>query len=65
MCKQMKICIDATCETVWHNTPKEVKRCKDCGTELIEISLKTYLDRFITYVWQFDYRNNQRLRPTV
>lgn len=52
----IKICPDPQCEAVYHNIPKKVTYCFDCGGNIIEINESTYNKKFADNFFQYDFQ---------
>lgn len=50
-----KVCGDPHCEAVYHEIPKEVTRCNDCGGVLKMINDKTYSKKYAQSYFQYLY----------
>ena len=53
----IKKCGDPHCDAIFHNIPKNVTKCNDCGGSLIEISEATYFKKFHHDFFQYDYKD--------
>ena len=49
----IKVCGDPHCEAVYHEIPKEVTRCNDCGGVLKMINDKTYTKKYAQSYFQY------------
>ncbi len=61
--KTTKVCIDPHCEEVAHNIEKKETRCRNCGMLMVEIDQKTYLQKFASNYFQYDYQTGEIYRP--
>lgn len=53
----IKLCADPHCDAIYHNIPKKITKCNDCGGSLIEINEKTYFSKFHRYFFQYNYED--------
>lgn len=61
--KDCKVCIDPTCEAVFHFIPKKITKCSECGCLLVAINSKTYWSKFSNHHFQYNYQTKQYYRP--
>lgn len=59
----IKVCIDPSCEAVYHNCPKQETRCKDCNGLIVMINEKTYWKKFWCNFFQYDFKTEEMYRP--
>jgi hypothetical protein len=59
---KIKVCIDPTCEAVYHNVPVKATRCKECGMRLVAINEMTYWSHFSQYFFQYDWNTDELYR---
>lgn len=59
----IKVCLDPTCEAVYHNCSKKLTRCNDCGGRILQINAKTYWNKFSKNWFQYDAESMEYYRP--
>lgn len=52
----IKVCPNPHCEAVFHNIPKNVTKCEDCETNIMEINSETFFKKFANNWFQYDYQ---------
>lgn len=57
----IKVCGDPHCEAVYHEIPKEVTKCNDCGGTLKMINENTYQKKYANWYFQYIYPSMQYL----
>lgn len=61
----IKVCPDPHCEAVYHNCPKKVTHCNDCGGHIITVNLETYQKKFVEKFYQYDWKSMDYYRPQL
>jgi len=59
----IKVCPDPQCEAIFHNCPKNLTKCKDCGGWIIAINEDTYWKKFAKSFFQYDYASHKYYYP--
>ena len=52
----IKVCPNPHCEAVFHNIPKNITKCEDCDTNIMEINNETFLKNFSNNWFQYNYQ---------
>jgi hypothetical protein len=58
----IKICPNPQCEAVWHNIPKTVTKCQDCGGNVKIINEETYWKKYANNYFQYDFESQDYFR---
>jgi hypothetical protein len=61
----IKVCVEPTCEALWHNCPTEIKKCADCGGSIKMINQETYFKKFAFRFFQYDQPSGDFFRPKI
>lgn len=59
----IKVCVETTCESVYHNCPVKVKKCEFCGGSIKMINQETYFKKFANRFFQYDQPTGEYFRP--
>jgi hypothetical protein len=59
----IKKCANPFCDALYHNIPKEIKKCENCGNTMIEINKKTYEKKYINWYFNYDYLTKEYYHP--
>lgn len=62
---KLKVCVNDHCDAVFHNIPKKVTRCLDCGGILVAINQDTYLKKFRLNWFQYDYQTGEYVHEPI
>lgn len=62
--KVLKVCLNDNCDAVAHNCPKKETHCRDCDAILVEINESTYRSKYINNYFQYNYDNDELVKPT-
>jgi ethanolamine utilization protein EutA (predicted chaperonin) len=59
----IKVCGDPNCEAIFHNVPTKETHCLDCDGRLIKINRSTYLKKYSSNYFQYDYLTQEYYYP--
>ena len=61
----IKVCGDPHCEAIWHNIPKNITRCNDCGGRVMIINQDTFMKKYANNYFQYDFNTGEYYRPAI
>lgn len=59
----IKKCPNPYCDAIYHNIPKKVTKCNDCGGNIIQINLSTWKQKYQDWYFQYDYLTMDYYHP--
>ena len=61
----IKVCPNPNCQAVYHNIPKKITRCNDCGANVMKINEDTFWKKFALNFYQYNFTTMEFYRPIL